>query len=147
MKLLSLPIFMLFCLNVFAGGNVALYTNLENIKFQNKASNHSNYFELQFRGTTSQSDAVVNGLPAQLPQTIRILFSPKSELDKISFNSCHQLAIKARQLNKQLRIDLFMENPDKLVDKIEGGMTDTRFNQFVIKTNDEDIESIGCEIN
>jgi hypothetical protein len=65
---------LLISAELFAGANVQLHaTDISQVTFYDRASNHPEYAELRVRGEIRQFDAVVNGLPSPLPQTIRLL--------------------------------------------------------------------------
>lgn len=131
---------------VFAGANVKLnVSDITNVKFSDRASNHPSYFEIKVRGKVTRSDASVDGLPDPLPQSIRLLFKITDSIHVLTYQACISSIKISQSKNKSFTVNLFMGDPNNLVEKIEGGMSDSQFNQFVIKADDNDFSTIGCE--
>jgi len=54
------------------------------------------------------------------------------------------MALAAKVENGKFILDLFLNYPDQLVSTIEGGMADSRFNTFVIRSDNHALQYIGC---
>lgn len=147
-KIIITIITLIYSVPLFACGNVQLtFNEISNITYRDRALNHPGYFELLIRGKVIQTDAVIPNRPQKIPQNVSLLYRKDKNEYLPSFQTCLNFAQNA-QLSKQLflTIHLFMQ-PEKLLDKIEGGMVDNSFNVFVIKSDDSDFESIGCSLD
>ncbi|MGK5088271.1 hypothetical protein WDW86_11995 [Bdellovibrionota bacterium FG-2] len=147
-RLIVIGLGFLLPMSTFAASNVQLIVSkVSAVHFVDRALNHATYMETTLAGTVTQSDSVVAGLPTPLPQTVRLLFRPANALDSNLFKSCEKMALLAK--NDQtltLIVHLFMDTPNNLPNKIEGGMSDSQFNQFVITADDTEISSIRCSL-
>lgn len=144
---LGLMLGIIFSTFAMAGGNVQLTVSAINqLKYSDRASNHPTYTEVSVWGTTGTSDAVVAGLPNPLPRTIRLLFKTNDITQLTSLKACLDSAQRAKATTRgSFTVHLFMDEPNRLVRKIEGGATSSANNQFVIRADDSDFSSIGCE--
>ena len=130
---------------LFAGANVQLVAkDVSKVTYFDRASSHPEYVELLIRGSISQTDAAVDGLPSPLPQTIRLLVK-KAESESL-LNTCKDIALTAKTSKGVFIAEIFLNNPDNLVKMIEGGMAESQFNAFVIRADDLGLQSVGCSL-